>query len=251
MKEAERLDKYADSYTRNFPHFEENRITHVAYGERIGQYIRAQGTSSALSLGIGHTEVARRILSNLTSGPLKRYVIVDAASEIIERFRGSLGPVVPEGLELVEGFFETFVSLERFDVIEAGFVLEHVNDPALVLSRLHQFLTPGGRVFIAVPNARSLHRVLGHKAGLLEDIYVLSPSDLALGHKRYFDLDSISELVRAAGFKVAKTEGLLLKPFTTGQLNMLNLSPVVWQALLQVSVDYPGISNAIYLEATA
>lgn len=251
MKEAQRLDKCADSYTRNFPHFEENRITHIAYGERIRQYIRAQGTSSALSLGVGHTEVARQILSNLTSGPLKRYVIVDAAPEIIERFRRSFGLAVPEGLELIEGFFESFTTSERFEIIEAGFILEHVDDPAFVLRRLHQFLAPGGRIFIAVPNARSLHRLLGHKAGLLEDMYVLSSSDLALGHKHYFDLNSISELVRAAGFKITKTEGLLLKPFTTGQLNTLNLSPVVWQALLQVSVDYPDISNAIYLEATA
>ncbi|MDN5753071.1 MAG: methyltransferase domain-containing protein [Nitrosospira sp.] len=250
MKEVEQLDKYKQSYTADFPHFEENLLAHAAYGERIALYIQSQGTSAAMSLGIGHTEVARRILAKLIGGPLKRYVVVDGAPQIIEGFRRSLEPM-PDGLELIEGFFENFVTPGRFDVIEAGFILEHVDNPALVLDRLHQFLAPGGRIFIAVPNARSLHRLLGHMAGLLEDMYVLSQWDLALGHKRYFDLEMLSTLVRDAGFQIAKAEGLLLKPFTTAQLNTLNLSPAVWQALLKVSAGYPDISYAIYLEATA
>ena len=225
-------------------------MVHVAYGERIAEYIEAHQLRTALSLGIGHTEVARPILRHLTNGPLARYVIVDGATQIIEDFRRSIHPV-PDGLQLLQGYFETFVTTGRFDVIEAGFILEHVDDPALVLGRMQQFLAPGGRIFIAVPNARSLHRLLGHEAGLLKDMYALSSSDLALGHKRYFDLETISALVRDAGFKIIATEGLLLKPFTTAQLNTLNLPPAVWQALLKVSAVYPEISNAIYLEAAA
>lgn len=250
MKEVHPLDSHIQAYTADFPYFEENRMTHVAYGERIAQYIRSQGVQTTLSLGIGHMEVARRILAQLEDGPLQRYVIVEGAPQIIADFRNSLEPV-PAGLELVEGYFETFVSAQRFEVIEAGFILEHVDDPALVLNRLHDFLTPGGRIIIAVPNARSLHRLLGQQAGLLGDIYALSPADQALGHKRYFDLDSLTALVRTAGYQVARTEGMLLKPFTTPQLNSLNLSPAIWGALLKVAADYPEISNAIYLEATA
>ena len=126
-----------------------------------------------------------------------------------------------------------------------------MDDPAFILRRLHEFLAPGGRIFLAVPNARSLHRQLGHMAGLLDDMYVLSPSDFALGHKRYFDVEAISTLIRDAGFDVAKTEGMFLKPFTTGQLNTLNLPPAVWQALMKISAGYPDLSNAIYIEATA
>jgi SAM-dependent methyltransferase len=250
MPEMEHLDKYKESYTSVFPHFEENFITHVAYGERIARHIHLDGASTALSLGIGHSEVSHHILAELINGPLERYVVVDGAPQILAGFRHSLD-VVPDGLELIEGYFETFTVSGRFDVIEAGFILEHVDDPSFILNRLHQFLMPGGRVFMAVPNARSLHRLLGHMGGLLEDMYALSPADLALGHKRYFDLDTISALVRNAGFKIARTEGLLLKPFTTSQLKALDLSPAVWQALLKISAGYPDISNAICIEATA
>ena len=222
-----------------------------AYGERIAQYIVTKEINAALSLGIGFAEVIQRILATLSEGPLKRYTIVDGAPQIIERFRRSLGPLPPSGLDIIEGFFETFDVTERFDVIEAGFILEHVDDPVFVLRRLHQFLAPDGRIFIVVPNARSLHRQLGHMAGLLEDMYTLSPSDLALGHKWSFDLDRITNLVREADFQIARTEGIFLKPFTTSQLNSLNLPPAVWQALTKISAGYPDLSNAIYIEATA
>jgi SAM-dependent methyltransferase len=250
MGEIVPLDQYTQSYTTAFPHFEENFITHVAYGERIAQYIQSHSVHAALSLGIGHTEVARRLLAELTSGSVERYVVVDGAPQMIADFRRSMD-TIPDGLELIEGYFETFTVPGCFDVIEAGFIFEHVDDPSLVLNRLHQFLAPGGRIFIAVPNARSLHRLLGHEAGLLEDMYVLSPSDRALGHKRYFDLETISALVHEAGFKIGRVEGLFLKPFTTSQLSSLDLPPTIWQALLKTSADYPEISNAIYVEATA
>jgi SAM-dependent methyltransferase len=250
MKDGRHLDEHKGSYTPDFPYFEENRMVHAAYGANIARHILATGTRSALSLGIGHTEVARAILATLSNGPLQHYLVVDAAPEIIDDFARLLFPL-PPGLQLLQGFFETFEWPERFDVIEAGFILEHVDDPALVLKRLHQFLAPGGRVFIAVPNARSLHRVLGHSAGLLADMYALSPADLALGHQRYFDLETLCALVSAAGFQVVLTQGMLLKPFTTGQLNQLNLPPTVWRALLEISAGYPEISNSIYLEAVA
>lgn len=248
MTSDQDLDNFKQSYTSDFPHYEENRMVHTAYGDRIASYIATQDVQSTLSLGIGHAEVAKRIIGQLDVGPLKRYVIVDGAPQIIESFRRALDEI-PKGLELIEGFFEDFVCSDRFEVIEAGFILEHVDDPGLVLTRLHQFLAPNGRVFIAVPNARSLHRLLGHEANFLDDIYTLSPSDLALGHKRYFDLKTLTMLVHDSGFKVARSEGMLLKPFTTAQLEKLDLAPAVWNALLKVSADYPDISNAIYLEA--
>lgn len=250
MNASHPLDTHKQSYTTNFPHYEENRMTHAAYGERVARLIRGHGLSSALSLGIGHTEVAQRILSLLQAGPLNRYTIVEGAPEILADFQASLDPP-PGGLELIEGMFETFTYPDRFQLIEAGFVLEHVDDPALVLTRLHDFLTPGGRIAIAVPNARSLHRLIGHMADLLADVYALSPADLALGHRRYFDLASLAELVRDCGYEITRTEGMLLKPFTTAQLDSLNLTPAVWDALLRAAAPYPDISNAIYLEARA
>lgn len=250
MLPAHNLDTHKNSYTADFPFYEENRMVHAAYGAKIAAHIESAGVSSVLSLGIGHAEVAKAILKPLGSDPFLRYAVVDAAPQIIEEFRTSLGQM-PPGLELVESYFENYQSDARFDLIEAGFILEHVDDPAVILERMHHWLAPGGRAFIAVPNARSLHRLLGHLAGFLPDMHGLSSADLALGHRRYFDLESLRALVQSNGYRVVRSEGMLLKPFTTGQLSALDLPPSVWQALLQVSVDYPEISNSFCLEVVA
>lgn len=247
---AQQLDSYAPSYTAAFPHYEENRIVHVAYGQRIAAHVKASRARSVLSLGIGHTEVARPLVDCLRQGDLHRYAVVDASHELVESFARDLAPL-PPGLELIEGWFETFEAEGRFDVIEAGFVLEHVDNPALILRRMHPFLRPGGRLFIAVPNARSLHRLVGFHAGLLKDMYALSDADRALGHQRYFDLERLTSLVESCGWRVRQAQGMLLKPFTTGQMGKLDLAPAVWQALQTVAADYPEISNAIQLEVEA
>jgi SAM-dependent methyltransferase len=250
MQDGHQLDQHKEAYKPGFPHFEENRMVHEAYGKTVAHHIQTTRARTAMSLGIGHEEVARALLSTLTAGPLQHYLVVDGAPKLLNDFAQSVNPA-PQGLELLQGFFETFHHKDVFDVIEAGFVLEHVDDPAFVLRRLHRFLAPGGRIFVAVPNARSLHRVFGHHAGFLPDMFALSPADLALGHRRYFDLATLTALVQDAGYTVAHTAGMLLKPFTTAQLSQLNLPPAVWRAMLEVSAMYPEISNSIYMELVA
>jgi 2-polyprenyl-3-methyl-5-hydroxy-6-metoxy-1,4-benzoquinol methylase len=149
----------------------------------------------------------------------------------------------------VRAFFEDYEPQAPLDAVEMGFVLEHVADPGRLLARYAGFLAPGGVVAIAVPNARSLHRLVGQRAGLLDDLFRLSEHDRALGHRRYFDRERLEQLVEAAGLRVLGCEGILLKPLTTGQLKRLALGPEVMRAFCEVARDYPDIANSLYLEA--
>lgn len=149
---------------------------------------------------------------------------------------------------MAHALFELFETAETFDAIEMGFVLEHVEDPALVLARFRRFLRPEGALFVAVPNARSLHRQVGRAAGLLDDVYRLSEHDLQLGHRRYYDLDSLTALASGAGFQIVRVEGIQMKPATTAQLESLALPPHVERAFFEVGVDYPDLCNALLLE---
>lgn len=245
---TQQLDSHAPAYTAAFAHFEENRIVHQAYGQRLARRIAGCGAKDVLSLGIGHMEVSLPIVELLRSGVINHYVVVDAAPAILQAFEAQLAPL-PAGLQLVEAFFERYETEgRRFDAIEAGFVLEHVEDPALLLRRLREWVAPQGRLFVAVPNARSLHRLLGQHAGLLEDVYTLSDADLALGHRRYFDVALLTDLAQRCGWRIESQAGLLLKPFTTGQLAKLALPPQVWAALQALAEPYPDISNAFCME---
>lgn len=241
------LDAFSAAYQKEFKHYEENILMLNSYADKLSISISASRPRSLLSLGIGHQVVCSRIMQTM-SEILECYTIVEGSSVIIERLGKQCK--LPNFVNIKNDFFEKYKSENQVDAIEMGFVLEHVDDPTGLLRRYRSFLAPKGFLYAAVPNARSLHRLLGHEAGLLHDLYRLSPADQQLGHQRYYDLQSFSQLFKAEGFKIQRISGLLLKPFTTAQMTSLQLPPNVLRALCICAGDLPDIANGIMIEAT-
>jgi 2-polyprenyl-3-methyl-5-hydroxy-6-metoxy-1,4-benzoquinol methylase len=242
---TENLDAYKDAYTTRFPYHHDEELLLRAYSGKIVARLRDHRAIRLLSLGIGGQTVSSTLRSKLD---VAEYHIVEGSGEIIAAYREATSP--PGNVIIHHDRFETFAPGGRFDAIEMGFVLEHVDDPAQILRRYRDFLEPGGILFTAVPNARSLHRLLGHAAGLLDDLYALSPSDLELGHKRYFDAQTFERTVTEAGYAVVERHGLVLKPLATAQLQSLDLSPAIERAFIDTGYPLPDICNGIMLTAT-
>lgn len=248
MSTKENLDNYQGAYMPEFRFNDENVLTLSFYAERMCKVLRAKKAKSILSLGIGHRVVSQSIINEFKNS-IRRYLIVEGSPEIISDYKSRF-PDLPAETEIIQTYFEEFKTEEKFDAIEMGFVLEHVDDPAQIINLFKKYLNPGGTIFLAVPNARSMHRQLGQLAGLLKDLYNLSPEDLQLGHKRYFDLDSFTRLIKGCGLNISKVEGNFMKPFTTSQIVSLNLKPEIWRALMEYGIDHPDSCNSIYVEAT-
>jgi len=243
---SQNLDAFSPAYEDQFEFHDENLVTLAWYAKRIIRSIKSRPHKRILSLGIGHQVLATAIIDTLCPS-LTSYTLIEGSREIIDTFRSKMS--LPANVELIHTYFEEYRPTGKFDAIEMGFVLEHVNDPAAIVQQFSKYLVPDGTMFIAVPNARSLHRLIGHEAGLLDNVYRLSPEDLQLGHQRYFDYTSLCKLVLDAGLKVVNTEGILLKPLTTGQLRSLNLPSAVVEGLLKVGVTLPTICNSMLVEA--
>jgi SAM-dependent methyltransferase len=217
-----------------------------AYASYFIDSVGDRAPNDVLSLGIGYQIVSHSIMREL-GNRLASYTIVEGSRAVIADFL-SKWPLEHKP-EVIEAYFESFEPARQFDAIEMGFVLEHVDDPALIVRRFKQFLKPAGFIGMAVPNARSLHRLIGHEAGLLDDVYKLSTEDRQLGHKRYFDLESLKRLVESEGLTVRRARGIMMKPVTTRQLSSLSLSSSVTRALYKVADGLPEISNGVYIEA--
>jgi SAM-dependent methyltransferase len=247
MGDGDDLDRLRGAYTERFKFHDENLWMLSWYADRMVDCLKRAKAESLISLGIGHRVVSQAILDALLP-QLRRYLVVEGSAQAVREF--TEGQSLPPQVQVVNGYFEDFTAPEPVDAIEMGFVLEHVEDPGLVLRRFAGFVRPGGTIVIVVPNARSLHRLVGQRAGLLDSVHLLSPQDLELGHRRYFDLASLTQLVVESGLRIVKQEGVYLKCLTTDQLRSLGLAPSVVQAFFALGVDYPDIANAIYLEAT-
>lgn len=235
------LDAHVGAYQGDSIYDFDNEILLNWYPQRILN--NAGSARSLLEFGLGHG-----FTTEIFSQRFERHVVLEGSPAIISNFH-----MRHPGCraEIIETYFENFETDERFDLIVLGFILEHVDDPLLILRRCREFLAPGGRVFLAVPNAEVLNRRLGQLAGLLDDVTTLSDNDLLQGHRRYYTVDSLTADVAEAGCGVDRMEGIYLKPLTTTQMLSLKLDRNIIDALCMVGVDYPELSCGLLAEISA
>ena len=97
-----------------------------------------------------------------------------------------------KGLPTVESTLEHYASSEKFDVIAAYEVIEHIHDPKIFLTRCARLLNPRGIIILSFPNVEGFDvRVLGAKAPCFQ-----------YGHLNYFAQSTISYLLFKIGFSV-------------------------------------------------
>lgn len=238
MPRTNQLDEHLQAYQGNSLYDFDNRILLEWYPKRVRKF--CDGAQSLLELGLGHGITAMEFGSHF-----KRHVIIDASPAVIANFRLAH----PESrAEIVESYFEDFQSQERFEVIVLGFILEHVDDPLVVLRHFRQFMAPNGKMFVTVPNAEVLNRRLGHLAGMLPDMTELSDHDRLLGHQRYYTVTTLRQVLELAGYQVRRMEGIYLKPLTTRQMISHNFDARILNAFCEVGVDYPELSCGLLAE---
>jgi 2-polyprenyl-3-methyl-5-hydroxy-6-metoxy-1,4-benzoquinol methylase len=124
-----------------------------------------------------------------------------------------------------------------FDQLIAIHVLEHVDDPAVVLRRMREWIAPGGRLLITVPNAGSIHRRIGVELGMLAETSQLNDGDHALGHRRVYDADGFHRDLDDAGWRIQHTGGFHLKMVSNAQ--MAEWDDALLRAAFEVSLELP------------
>jgi len=234
------LDAVSSEYLPNAATAIENDLVLHWYPKRIVE--RFGHCKSLLELGIGHGFTA-----SVFNAACDKQVIVEGSQVVIDLFRQNHPDF---SAEIVFDYFETFKPRELFDVIIMGFVLEHVDDPGLLLSRYKKFLKPAGKIFITVPNAKSLNRRFGLELGIINDIYSLNNHDLAQGHKRQFCRDTLRKLLVEHGYDVVHEEGIYLKPLPLDILKTLPDFQANLQAMLKVGIDFPDLCVGLLMEVT-
>lgn len=234
------LDNYSNAYGTDFTYSLDNELILNWYPKRILEKVTGD---SILELGLGHGYT-----SIIFSNSFKRHVVIDGSQEIISDFKKKYEEA--DKMNIIYNYFEEFETKEKFDVIVMGFILEHVDDPDLILKKYKSFLKPNGKIFIAVPNSDALNKRIGFEAGILDSMSKLSNADLLLGHQRIYNLNSLKALCTRNNYIINRVEGIFLKPITTQQIKDLKMSDEIIQAMLKVGIDYPELCVAMLMEVT-
>ncbi|ASW54801.1 bifunctional 2-polyprenyl-6-hydroxyphenol methylase/3-demethylubiquinol 3-O-methyltransferase UbiG [Plantactinospora sp. KBS50] len=101
------------------------------------------------------------------------------------------------GVPVLQGRFEQVAATLRADVVCAFHVLEHVDDPRLLLQTARQVLAPGGWLALEVPNIASVAaQRFGRQWPGLQPEY----------HRWHFTPESLTKLLVGSGFDVVRRD---------------------------------------------
>jgi 2-polyprenyl-3-methyl-5-hydroxy-6-metoxy-1,4-benzoquinol methylase len=199
--------------------------------------------SSVLDLGCGEG----MIFTELVKLPFKHVVGVDASESYIRKLKRKLKHIdkKAEKVRLFTTRIGDFCPGEQFDFIIASGILEHVLEPVHILRRMKSMLKRSGRIIVIVPNALSFHRLLGVKMGIIENEYTLTPLDIKVGHRRYYDREKLVSDAVEAGLEVIESGGIMFKPFDNSR--MQSLPEDIIEGLYKLGDDFPDNCAEIYL----
>ncbi len=172
------------------------------------------------------------------------YTVVDGADFWIEALKKRY-PAIKGYVSL----FEDYEPCERYDNIVLGHVLEHVIDPVGILRRCSTWLKQEGKILCAVPNSHSIHRQAAVLMGMLDHEDMLNDTDVKNGHRRVYNIDSLSNDFENAGLRIIKKGGYWLKPLSNKQIDEYWDVKMI-DAFLKLGEAYPEIAGEIYIVAT-
>src|SRR5262249_46091182 len=143
--------------------------------------------------------------------------------------------------------FEDFETPRLFDDLVMARALEHLDDPVGLLRIMRDWTTSEGRIHIVVPNAGSLHRLLGVHMRMLKAPNAFSDADRMYGHRRVYDMGLLRSHLTEAGWHVEHIRGCFLKPLSNAQ--MLSFSPELLAAFYEVGKELPRHCAELYAMA--
>jgi SAM-dependent methyltransferase len=109
------------------------------------------------------------------------------------------------GIQVHGGFVETVdLADDGFDVVCAWHVLEHISTPHVALERIMRALTPGGQLFIEVPNVGSVLALRADVRWLYLDLE---------HHVAHYTPTALRTVLERAGFEVELVETVSMREY--------------------------------------
>ena len=198
---------------------------------------------SLLELGSFSGDFTRRVMAHFED-----VTCVEASDVAIEEARKKLGDKVT----FVNSLFEKASLPKRYDNIVLTHVLEHLDDPVLVLKRVNEeWLADNGRFFLVCPNANAPSRQIAVKMGLISHNTAVTPAEAEHGHRCTYTLDTLERDAVAAGLNVVHRSGIFFKALANFRWDRVLQTDIISKEYLEgcykLGQQYPDLCSSIFL----
>ncbi len=198
---------------------------------------------SVLELGSYKGNFTRKLLPHFDD-----ITCVEASDIAIKEAEKELGDKV----DFVNALFEELTLSKCYDNIILTHVLEHLDDPVLVLKRIHdEWLSENGRLFLVCPNANAPSRQIAVNMGLISHNTAVTPAEAEHGHRCTYTLDTLERDAVSAGLKVTHRTGIFFKALANFQWDQLLQTDIISNEYLEgcyaLGQQYPDLCSSIFL----
>jgi 2-polyprenyl-3-methyl-5-hydroxy-6-metoxy-1,4-benzoquinol methylase len=248
MNKEKQINQYQEIYLNQYG-FEAQM---VRYRQRmVIERLNAIKPKTVIEVGCGADLLYQHYIHR--GDTVDQWIIVEPGT----KFYGIASKSGLPNLITIQGFFEEAVPQIKTqlptppDMIIMSGVLHEVASPRELLRAAKSLMGQQSVLHVNVPNATSLHRMLGKSMGLIKDVKDLSTRNIELSQQRVYDAASLRIDIDATGLSVVSEGGYLVKPFTNDQMQTLSpqLGAAVLDGLYQLGKDLPALASEIYLEA--
>lgn len=230
-KERTRLKRVAGRYNPSGQEIEFNMINY-----RLDVMMPKIKGPKVLEMGCSTGVMTRRLVKKFPT-----LTVIDGSKKYIECVKNL---VREKNAKFIVSLFEDFETDEKFNDIIMANALEHVKDPISVLKKAKNWLRKDGRIHIIVPNAKSLHRRIGQKLGIIKNLDDFSKLDKKIGHRRVYTKESLKKDIAKAKLKTVYEKGIFLKPLSYSQMS--NWDKKILDAFFEIGKELPDYCSTIY-----
>ena len=241
MKNPTVRDFNAEAKSRPEKQYQYN-FDHILRDYMMKSFIPLFRSGNALELGCYEGDTALEL-----SKHFKDLTVVEASSDALSKAKNKL----PSNVTTVNGIFEELELVQKFSNIFLINVLEHVDHPKPVLSKIREMLTPNGRFFVLVPNADAPSRQIAVQMGLITHNNAVTPGEREHGHHRTYSFDTLEKDMRDAGLRITHRGGLLFKALANFQMDKALEAGIIdmryIEGIYELGQRYPNLCSSIYL----
>jgi 2-polyprenyl-3-methyl-5-hydroxy-6-metoxy-1,4-benzoquinol methylase len=198
---------------------------------------------NCLELGSFKGDFTKRLISYFDD-----ITCVEASDEAIKISKQNL----KGNITYFNSLFEIVKLPKKYDNIILTHVLEHIDNPVELLSRIkNEWLSENGKLFIVCPNANAPSRQIAVKMGLISHNNAITPAEKEHGHQITYTLDTLERDAKAAGLEVIHRSGIFFKALANFQWDQLLKTDIITKEYLdgcfELGHHYPDLCSSIFL----
>ena len=156
-------------------------------------------------------------------------------------------------IEIINSDLEKFISDNldaRFDAVVLSSVLHEIPNPEYILKLIHNVLTPGGKLYVVVPNNQSVHRLTGEKLAITKSLNELTETEKKMQQFSSYSPQLLVNQLENHGFKDIHVVTNFIKPLPhLGMQEALDksiMSEDDLEFLYKLSDLMPGFGSEIF-----